>query len=284
MPLAWNKIEVPFGFGIDQSAHRFMSSPPGLTALVNGRWDKDGQLNFRPGYAAVADAPASPIWLFKYDEKLYCTYQATGSASDTVVHACACLNKDESRFDAQGGFVATNALTEAVILERLAVARDTTWDQGNSDSTFNPPGTSGMSGLDFTIDTDTKQVVIAWIQMRSAATSSPRVFAIVLDTETLAVVKPAQEVATGVALIKFCERVKVIKEGTTVHVVYDVPGDNTIRSKDYNLTTRAWGSDTVVVSDLHGSPTWDAAEGGANLWILVYRNTTPRLAPEIGRA
>ena len=278
MALQWNKIEVPMGFGIDATAHRFIQSPPGVALLQNGRIDNDGQINFRQGYASLAQAPGQPLWLFEYNKSLYCTYNESSSSTDTVNQAIACLNSDNSRFDKQGGFVATNAVTEATILERLAVARDTTNNIGDFDDTGT---TTGMQGFDFTIDEDSKQVVIAWIQVRAASggTSAVRVYATVLDTATRAVVKPAQEVSTGAAFANSVARVKVIKEGTTVHVVYDDPAAGTIRCRDYDLSTRAWGADTQLIANyaIAVPGTWDAAEGGANFWALAWRNTTPKL-------
>lgn len=275
MPLQWQKIEVPLGFGIDAKAHRFVAAPPGLAGLINGRWDKDGQVNFRPGWDNLADAPSTPLSLFTYNESLYCTYLSSTSFTDTVVQAIACLNKDDTRIDQQGGFVPTNALTEAAILNRIQVSRDTTYDQGNIDDV----GSSGMSGFDFAIDETTDQIVVAWVQKRDAPAGlvTTRVFACVLDLNTFAVIKPTQEVSTGSLANNPAMTVKVIREATTVHVVYDTPLTGEIRSKDYNLTTRAWGSDTVIVNDLsNAGPTWDAAEG-SGVWVLAYRDTTPRL-------
>jgi hypothetical protein len=276
MPLQWQKIEVPMGFGIDETAHRFIQSPPGLAILQNGRIDKDGQINFRPGYKARAQAPGQVYWMFGYNASLYAAYQESSATTDTVCQALACLNADGARFDKQGGFVATNALTEATILERLAVARDTTYSIGD----YNGLGTvTGMQGIDFTIDESTKQTVIAWVQQQdsSGGTGKTRIYATVLDTETRAVVRAAQIVSTGMAAAANITKVKVIKEGTTVHVVYDDPTTGTIRCRDYDLSTKAWGADTQLVANLNLIGAWDAAEGGANFWVLAYRDTTPRL-------
>jgi hypothetical protein len=277
MPLQWNKIEIPFGFGIDETAHRFIQSPPGVAQLFNGRIDKDGQINFRPGYNARAQAPGQPYWLFGYNESLYCAYQETDATTNTVCQALACLNSAGARFDPQGGFVATNALTEAQILERLAVARDTTRNIGD----FDDSGTvTGMQGFDFTIDESTDQCILAWIQRTDDAAGSPVVvYATVLDTLTRAVVKPAQKVSNTAIATSSVARVKVIKEGTTVHVVYDDPPAGTIRCRDYDLSTQAWGADTQLVANYATlvPGTWDAAEGGANFWALAYRDTTPQL-------
>lgn len=264
MPLQWQKIEVPFGFGIDETAHRFIQAPPGLQALVNGRWDKDGQVNFRPGYENIAQR-SNTEKLLAFKSRLYAVYTDPGSLTNNVELALDCLNDEEQRFDKQGGKDVPSALTECTIDGRSIIARD---QQGS------------FAGADIGIDEDNGLAVIAWIGTRDPnVLLSQRVFATVIDIETLATVTPIQEISTGATASAPLWGVKVVIEGTTAHVIYADLNAHTLRAKDYSLSSKTWGNDVVILNSVESSPTaiFDAVDSGGAKWYVAYLDTTPQL-------
>src|SRR5678816_1753177 len=132
MPLQWQKIEVPFGFGIDETAHRFLSAPPGVSTLLNGRIDKEGQINVREGWDAIASR-SNTERLIAYKDRLYAVYSDPSALTNNVALALDVMNDEEARFDKQGGKDVPSALTECTIDGRQIVARDQQSSFGGSD-------------------------------------------------------------------------------------------------------------------------------------------------------
>ena len=265
MPLAWNKIEVPFGLGVDEKSHRFISSPPGLAQLNNGRIDHDGQVNVRPGYKVKAQPHAVPEKLLKYRDRLLAMYRDPSALTNNVELAMDAMNDVGTRFDVQGGVNLPTSISEATIDGRSAITRD----QNGS-----------ITGVDLAIHESSRLAVMSWSLRRiQPGTANPtRIYAIVIDIDTLATVAPLQEISTGPAAGAFLSGTRIVIEGSTAHVVYINLSANDIRVRDYNLSARTWGSDTLIVNDANTTiPVFDATDTGTGIWFLAYRDTTPQL-------
>lgn len=268
MTLQWQKIEVPFGFGVDQKAHKFIAAPPGVASLGNGRIDKDGQINVREGWEAAASR-SNTEKLIAYKDRLYAVYSDPSSTTNNVELSLDVLNNIESRFDKQGGKDVPSALTECTIDGREIIARDQQ---------------SSFGGSDIGIHEASNLAVIAWVAYRPdpglVFGAAQRIYATVIDINTLATVTPIQEISTGaVSTDSFLTGVRIVIEGTVAYVLYVDVNANTIRTKEYNLGTRAWSSNTALETDIEDSPTpvFDAAEGGQGVWYLAYRTTANQM-------
>lgn len=262
MPLRWQKVDLPFGFGMDQSEVSHTLDAPKLRSLLNGRIEKDKSVCAREGYQRVV-SDISPrnlqTWsprLFGFRGALYAV-DTDVSAQKNVKHNLNALDSDLDRWDEQGSGLTTRiatALPEATVVDRVGIARDIQYDQENSD--WASDDTSGVA-------------VIAWQQAwTSASPTATLIFAVAININTGAVVKPAQQVGSSAT----CARPRVVFANSTFYVLYDVVAANELRCIPFSPSGISWGTDTAIITDLHADGVWDAVQA-TNAFHVVYKES-----------
>lgn len=282
MPLQYQTINIPFGFGMDESHHPFTLPRPLCEAVVNGRVDKTGAISKRLGWAEVSSYVGNPGGriLTLPDGRMFVLNRNTNVSNPVRLSQFGGVTSVTS---AQTGAGGTQALSEIFVTGREEVAHDTARQIDGS-------GFPVLSKPDMGYEPTSNLVVYCWVQAGNDATT--RVFATVLNASTRVQVVPARDVSVtaespGHGQGQNAVRPRVVRQGTSLYVVYGRPDTvspttaSSIWAAKFDTVTLGWSNAVQLVNDWDGG-TFDVHEfvgSESTAWFLAYsRATATRIA------
>lgn len=285
MPLDFRPIHIPLGVGLNTGANALTMEPPGLTELVNGRINKDGAIEKRPGYAQRALTGRATKRLFSYGGKLLAVCDTSTGNRATCASA---LIDNETAFHDQGLGPISSALSEAQ-QSRITVSRDAIHDLQCADYCYLP--TAGRLIVAYEAHPTTFGSTITRVHAQALDGKPSLNWAAVGENiDSLPVILAATDpsaVASNVQTYQpRCVAINVvgIEHGL---VVYSVPSGNDLFAEVYSTLSDTWQTTLALATDLHGGLSADAPfdavsigeDGSSDVWFLAYRTNavTPTL-------
>lgn len=275
MPLQYTTINVPFGFGVDESTHAFALQRPMLQALENGRIDKTGAISKRLGWAAEGGYTGQPgAYMASLNDRILLFNRSTFVSNPLSLGIYNAGGNSDARVWPQTGYGGTQGISEAYVLGRESIEQPTwNWDETQAEYVATRP--------DFGYEPTNNIVVYVWEQMLGDESASRRIYASVLDATTRQPLMPIKDISAaavaGALPGSTLVRPRVVRQGTQLFVVFGkITGTNGIWCAQFDCGTKSWSAAVNIASDWDGT-TFDVYEfvgSEATNWFMSYTRTT----------